>query len=126
MGQCYLWRDGKSVTLVDTGMCGSGPAIAEVLGTLGLEPADVTRVVLTHFHDDHAGSAAEVGEWGQVSVLAHALDAPIIRGDRSGSPPNFTDDERALHERVASGLPPAPPARASIALRAGAESLPAA
>jgi glyoxylase-like metal-dependent hydrolase (beta-lactamase superfamily II) len=119
LGQCYLWRDGDSATLIDTGVRGSGPAIAQALRAIGLAPAALTRVVLTHFHDDHAGSAAEVGEWGQVSVLAHTLDAPIIRGDQPGPPPNFTDDEIVLHQRVASGLPPAPPARVDRELTDG-------
>lgn len=51
--------------------------------------------------------------------MAHALDAPIIRGDRPGPPPNFTDDDRVLHAWVASGLPPAPPARVDRELQGG-------
>lgn len=107
--QAYLWRDDDSVTLVDTGEAGSGPAIVEALRQIGLMAADVDRLVLTHFHDDHAGSAAEVSSWGAVQVVAHALDAPVIRGEVPGPPPNLTDAERELHTQVAAGLPPAPP-----------------
>jgi glyoxylase-like metal-dependent hydrolase (beta-lactamase superfamily II) len=105
--QAYLWRDDTSATMIDAGPAGSGPAIAAALQRIGLAVTDVSRLVLTHFHDDHAGSAAEVAAWG-AEVVAHAADAPIIRGDETGPPPNLTEFERDLHASVASGLPPAP------------------
>ncbi|MGH8934177.1 MAG: MBL fold metallo-hydrolase [Egibacteraceae bacterium] len=109
-GQAYLWRDRDSLTLIDTGIAGSGADIAQAITGLGLRTGDLRRVVLTHFHNDHAGSAAEVRGWGEVAVLAHRRDAPVIRGDTPGPPPVLTDAEQPLYERVASGLPPAPPA----------------
>ncbi|MGH3983916.1 MAG: MBL fold metallo-hydrolase [Pseudonocardiaceae bacterium] len=53
---------------------------------------DVDRLVLTHFHDDHAGGATEVTGWGDIEVLAHARDAPIIRGEQAG--PHRTSPKR--------------------------------
>jgi glyoxylase-like metal-dependent hydrolase (beta-lactamase superfamily II) len=117
--QAYLWRDDDSITLIDTGEAGSGTAIAADLKQIGLAPENLDRVVLTHFHDDHAGSAAEVASWGDVQIIAHALDAPVIRGDRPGPTPNFTDFERQLHAQVAAGLPPAPPVRVDDEVRDG-------
>ncbi len=117
--QAYLWRDDDSTTLVDTGEAGSGPAIEAALRQIGIDPGGLDRLVLTHFHDDHAGSAAEVSSWGTVQVIAHAADAPIIRGDMPGPPPNFTEFERALHARVAAGLPSAPSARVDHEVRDG-------
>jgi glyoxylase-like metal-dependent hydrolase (beta-lactamase superfamily II) len=107
--QAYLWRDADRVTLIDAGGADSGTAIAAALDDLGLAPPDVERVVLTHFHDDHTGAAGEVRDWGDVQVVAHEADAPIISGAVAGPEPNFTDAERAIHERIAAGLPPAPP-----------------
>jgi len=117
--QAYLWHDGDSVTLIDTGEVASGPAIAVALKQIGLVPGDLDRLVLTHFHDDHTGSAAEVSSWGTVQVIAHTADAPVIRGDVTGPPPNFTDFERELHARVAAGLLPAPPTRVDQEVRDG-------
>jgi glyoxylase-like metal-dependent hydrolase (beta-lactamase superfamily II) len=97
--------------LVDAGAAGSGPALRAALADLDLETMDVDRLVLTHFHDDHTGGAAEVAGWGDVDVPAHAHDAPIIRGEQAGPPPNFTEGERKLHAQVAYALPPAPPCR---------------
>jgi glyoxylase-like metal-dependent hydrolase (beta-lactamase superfamily II) len=109
--QAYLWHDDDGVTLVDTGPADSGAEIAVALDEIGLAPTDVRRVVLTHFHDDHVGAAAEIREWGDVEVVAHAADAPIIRGEIPGRPPNLTDNERAIYAQVAADLPPAPPVK---------------
>jgi glyoxylase-like metal-dependent hydrolase (beta-lactamase superfamily II) len=121
VGQAYLWRDADGITLVDTGMVGSAQAIEQAVRTLGCAPSDVDRVVITHFHDDHAGGAAEVGSWPGVTILAHRCDAPVIRGETPGPPPDFTDEERALHASITAGgvLPPAPPARVDRELEDG-------
>ncbi|WP_092527600.1 MBL fold metallo-hydrolase [Amycolatopsis arida] len=118
-GQAYLWRDDDSLTLIDTGCAGDGAEVAAALRSLGLRPDDLDRVVLTHFHEDHAGGAAEIGAWPGVTVLAHRADAPVIRGEVPGQPPNFTDWERELYARVAPDLPPAPPARVDVELTDG-------
>jgi glyoxylase-like metal-dependent hydrolase (beta-lactamase superfamily II) len=117
--QAYLWRDADGVTLVDTGAVDSGADIAAALDELGLEPPDIDRVVLTHFHDDHVGAAAEVRQWGDIEIVAHAADAPIIRGEVVGPMPNFAEDELALHEHVVAGLPPAPPVEVDVEVTDG-------
>jgi glyoxylase-like metal-dependent hydrolase (beta-lactamase superfamily II) len=48
--QLYIWCDDDSVTLIDTGAPGSG---AEILSAV----PGVDRIVLTHGHVDHCGSA---------------------------------------------------------------------
>lgn len=108
--QAYLWRDRGGATLIDTGAAGSGAMIKDALDSIGLRPSDLSGAVLTHFHDDHAGGAAEVASWG-VPITAHMADAPVIRGNVQGPQPNFTEFERELHRQVASDLPPAPPSR---------------
>lgn len=115
VGQAYLWRDGADLTLIDSGPAGSGPAIADAVRGLGT----VRRLVLTHFHDDHAGGAAEVGSWPGVTVLAHRADAPIVRGEHEPPPPNFTEFEKQLHAQVAAGLARAPAARVDVELDGG-------
>jgi glyoxylase-like metal-dependent hydrolase (beta-lactamase superfamily II) len=51
---CSLIRDGEHVVVVDPGMSPSQAAILEPLAALGLAPGDVTDVVLSHHHPDHA------------------------------------------------------------------------
>jgi glyoxylase-like metal-dependent hydrolase (beta-lactamase superfamily II) len=120
VGQAYLWRDEHSLTLIDTGVAGSGSQIAAALQTFGAAPADLDRVILTHFHEDHTGAAAEVAGWGAVTVLAHHREAPLVRGEVPGPPPNFTEAEAAWHASiVGDGLPPAAPVRVDVELADG-------
>jgi glyoxylase-like metal-dependent hydrolase (beta-lactamase superfamily II) len=107
--QAYLWRDPDGVTLVDTGAADAGADIADALDELGLAPPDIIRVVLTHFHDDHAGGAAEIRAWAAAEVVAHTADAAFLTGRSPAPEPPFTGQERALLERLAGGVPPAPP-----------------
>jgi glyoxylase-like metal-dependent hydrolase (beta-lactamase superfamily II) len=108
VGQAYLWRHGDDrgeLTLIDAGPAGSGAPIAEAVTALGRDPRDVRRVVLTHFHEDHAGGAGEFAALSGAEVLVHRLDAPVVRGEVPGPPPVFEDWERPLHEQAAELLP---------------------
>lgn len=105
----YLWITSGTVTLVDTGLPGQEEAIAESLRELGLHRGDVRRVVLTHWHADHSGSAAAVAAWGDVEVCAGRGDAAVVRGDAAGQAPLLTDAERPVYEQMSATQPPAPP-----------------
>jgi glyoxylase-like metal-dependent hydrolase (beta-lactamase superfamily II) len=99
-GQVYLWRDGDELTLVDTGIPGSGAAIESAIGSLGLPRSAVRRIVITHGHEDHMGSAAEIRAWDGVPVYAHQADAPVVRGERRRAEPIITEFERPYWEQV--------------------------
>jgi glyoxylase-like metal-dependent hydrolase (beta-lactamase superfamily II) len=101
--QLYVWRDEDSVTLIDTGAPGSG---AEILSAV----PSVDRIVVTHGHVDHAGSAAELHEATGAPVLAGAGDADAIRTGAALPPPVFEDWEVPIYQGVSVGLPDkAPP-----------------
>ncbi|MFB6071474.1 MAG: MBL fold metallo-hydrolase [Halobacterium sp.] len=74
---------GAPTTLVDTGI--ATPAVEaelrDALGARGVAFADVDRVLLTHWHHDHAGLAATVQAEGGADVLVHEADAPLVRQD---------------------------------------------
>jgi glyoxylase-like metal-dependent hydrolase (beta-lactamase superfamily II) len=110
VGHAYLWADPGGLTLVDTSVVGSAPRIGAAVEELGFRRSDVRRLLLTHFHEDHVGAAAEIAGWGDVEVHAHRLDAPMIRGVAAGPPPRLVGWEEELWDRVRAGMPPATPA----------------
>jgi glyoxylase-like metal-dependent hydrolase (beta-lactamase superfamily II) len=100
--QLYVWRDGDSVTLIDTGSPGSG---AEILRAL----PHLDRIVLTHGHVDHCGSAAELRAATGVPVLAGAGDAAAIRRGTAVSAAVLEDWEVPIWHRVTADLPDVAP-----------------
>src|SRR4051812_19801010 len=101
-GQAYLFRRNGEMTLIDALGPGHAPDIADAIEDWGEDPMALTRLVITHWHADHAGSAAAVAHWPGIEVLAHRADAPVIRGERPGPPPDLTAAEKVLHAEVAA------------------------
>ena len=48
-----LLRDGDTTAIVDPGMVASRASILDPLAALGVEPGDVTDVLISHHHPDH-------------------------------------------------------------------------
>jgi glyoxylase-like metal-dependent hydrolase (beta-lactamase superfamily II) len=57
-GTVSLIRDGDLVAIVDPGMVPNRSAILDPLRALGVEPAVVTDVILSHHHPDHTVNIA--------------------------------------------------------------------
>jgi glyoxylase-like metal-dependent hydrolase (beta-lactamase superfamily II) len=73
----FILRDADGqVTLVDMGIKQSGPKVMAALASIGSGPSDVTRLLLTHAHPDHAGGAAHVAEQTGRDFGIHEDDAP--------------------------------------------------
>ncbi len=103
----YVWNDGAEVTLIDSGLPRAAGEIEQGLRALGFAPDQVRRVILTHAHDDHIGSAADLAEWGP-EIWAHHADADIVRGERPQPAPVLRDWERPIAEALELGPPPRP------------------
>ncbi|MFE0101252.1 MBL fold metallo-hydrolase [Streptomyces sp. NPDC059009] len=109
VGQAYLWRDGEELTLVDAGPPGAAADLAAAVTGLGRHPRDVRRVVLTHFHEDHMGGAAAFAALSGAEVVAHRLEAPVVRGEVAGPEPVYEGDwERSVHANAKALLPQVP------------------
>ncbi|MEV3895884.1 MBL fold metallo-hydrolase [Streptomyces anulatus] len=110
IGQAYLWRDGTELTLIDAGDIDAAAAIEDAIRTLGLDPAGIRRIVITHGHRDHYGAAQELADRRGAAIIAHALDAPVVRGERPVPEPDLLDWELPLWEHGLT-VPEAPPTR---------------
>jgi glyoxylase-like metal-dependent hydrolase (beta-lactamase superfamily II) len=91
-----------SVTLVDAGVrwLGSRRVLAG-LAELGAQPADVTRIVVTHAHVDHAGGLARLVRETGAQVCTHERDSIYLREGRA---PRSNRSSRAA--RIAARFAP--------------------
>ncbi|MDN3292862.1 MBL fold metallo-hydrolase [Streptomyces ficellus] len=111
IGQAYLWRDADDdLTLIDAGWVDAAPRIEAAIRSVGLRPEGLRRIVLTHCHRDHVGAAGELAARNGAQVLAHALDAPVVRGEAPVPEPVLLDWEVPLYEHGLT-VPVAPPTR---------------
>lgn len=88
VGRAYIYQEQDKLTLIDTGLTDSTDRILAVVGKIGRKPEDVRQIFITHHHNDHTGSLAELVERTGAQVLAHKIEAPVIRGDQ---PPHQPD-----------------------------------
>ena len=73
----YLIRDGDAVVLVESGPGSTLAALEAGLRAQGLSTANVTHVLLTHIHLDHAGAAGRLSRGG-AQIYVHPLGAPHL------------------------------------------------
>jgi glyoxylase-like metal-dependent hydrolase (beta-lactamase superfamily II) len=85
-GTVSLVRDGDRVIVVDPGMVPNRRAILDPLDALGVAPADVTDVVISHHHPDHTVNIALFGE-----VPVHDFQAMYLRDEWHRRPADGVD-----------------------------------
>ena len=71
----YLIRSGDAIVLVESGPGSTLPGLEAGLANEGLSPRDVTHLLLTHIHLDHAGAAGWLARQG-AEVYVHPVGAP--------------------------------------------------
>lgn len=77
-------QDDGSVTLVDTGVSRASKRIVAGLAQIGKHPGDVQRIILTHAHSDHAGSAAALlPQTSADGTVVHAEDAHYVEAGQA-------------------------------------------
>ncbi len=100
----YLVRGADGDTLVDPGPVGTAPVL------LALDRRGefrLSRVLVTHAHPAHAGSAARVARGTGVRVFVHPADAPFLDGTRDPLLPRGRRGQlMALLGRVVDLCPP--------------------
>lgn len=74
------------LTLVDAGLRNAHKKVLAALAELGRAPQDVTRILMTHAHSDHAGGLAGAAQATGAPVVAHERDAVYLRDGRPPAP----------------------------------------
>jgi glyoxylase-like metal-dependent hydrolase (beta-lactamase superfamily II) len=73
-----------SLTLVDAGLRGATRRLLAALAEMGRTPDQVTRILITHAHLDHVGSAKRLRATTGGALQVHTDDAEFVR---QGRPP---------------------------------------
>ncbi|MBT2545749.1 MBL fold metallo-hydrolase [Streptomyces sp. ISL-44] len=77
---------GRRPVIVDAGTPGSGRKIYEQVAAHGVDPTDISLIVITHGHIDHFGSAAELHRLTGAPVAGHIADLGPFRTGRVREP----------------------------------------
>ena len=93
VSRIYLIED-EELTLVDTGMPWSAGRVFKYIESIGRRPDELSRILMTHNHPDHTGSARNISRRSGAQIVAHRRDAAYRGGAYSISymsrfkPPN--------------------------------------
>lgn len=75
----YLLADGDELALIEAGPASTTEALLAGIRAAGLDPARITRILLTHIHLDHAGAAGTLARrLPKARVFVHPVGAPHL------------------------------------------------
>lgn len=78
IGTFVLALPGGGYAMIESGPGVTVPEVVAGLEALGLEPRDVTHLLVTHIHLDHAGGAGELARLTGAQVYVHEVGAPHL------------------------------------------------
>ena len=87
---CYLVRGDGGTVLIDPGPPGGVEAVIAGAAQAGIQPEDVTLILITHGHLDHYGAADQVRAWCGAPVAVHASEVAFSHDRRNALPPAQT------------------------------------
>jgi len=78
---CYLIRQGQGWLMVDCGLKHRSclESLRQQLAILNISPRDIKWLLVTHFHPDHFGLAAEVRAISGAQIILHRLDWGVLQ-----------------------------------------------
>ena len=96
----YLIKDKRSI-LVDTGAPKQADQILALVRNAGVNERDISLIIHTHGHFDHAGSTAELKRRLKVPTAVHKQDVFMLREGQNG-----VIKPRNLEARIIAALVP--------------------
>ena len=99
----FIVSDGQTA-LIETSPAAVTPSLFEAIGRLGYDPSELSHIILSHIHLDHAGAAGALAEqMPQVKVLVHkrgaqhlVQTAKLVEGTRQAYGEKFEDEYGAI------------------------------
>jgi len=82
----FLLDADDGLTLIDTGIAGSGDKILNAVRELNKQPGDIKNILVTHCHGDHTGSLAMLKKETGAPATMHPLDAALVQQGESMRP----------------------------------------
>jgi glyoxylase-like metal-dependent hydrolase (beta-lactamase superfamily II) len=104
LSNAYLIQ-GKRAILVDSGSPGESQQILKTLAQAGVAASDLSLLLHTHGHSDHAGSTADLRRLSGAPAAIHAADAARLRSGRNGPLPPTRLEARMIRPLVDKPFP---------------------
>jgi len=108
----WLLEDEGRRFIIDSGHALERPLLNRALRRAGIKPGDLTAVILTHRHSDHAGNARWIRDKFRCPVICHASDARVLSGAEPAPP--LSRRGAALHEDILCRFEDVFPARSPV------------
>lgn len=81
LGNVYLVQHAKGYIMIDCGRYDALSVILENLAYWGIAPEAITHLLLTHGHDDHAGSSSYFQQCGAIVYVGRGDEEMMMRGN---------------------------------------------
>ncbi len=86
---CYVVQ-GEGTILIDTGFLGNVSDFTHQLERIGINPRDISLIIITHGHVDHISHAKELKEITGAKIVMHNLEKEILEKGLKVNPPGVT------------------------------------
>lgn len=100
LGNVYLVKHSEGYVMIDCGRYDALEVLCDTLSYWGIQEREITHVLLTHGHDDHAGSSSYFQQQGARICVGSGDEEMMIRGNfgedspyRNHSMPSCTPDK---------------------------------
>jgi len=101
----YIVKGETKTVVIDTGQAGQAKKIVNRLAQLGVSPQDVSLILLTHAHIDHAGSAAALQKLTGAPLAVHAADSEMLQRGSNGAMQSLGFEARLLYKFISVPFP---------------------